>query len=84
MKDLLKNEKFLLFVGGMAAAVVGTKILKSDCAKKQCVKAVASGMKIHQNAQVLLEEIKEEAEDIVYEAKELNNEDKEETAKEEA
>lgn len=74
MKELLKNEKFLFFVGGMAATVVGCKILKSDVTKKTCVKAIASGMKLQQDAQVLLEEIKEEAEDIVYEAKELNKE----------
>lgn len=74
MKKLLKNEKFLCFIGGMAATVVGCKILKSEATKKTCVKAIASGMKLQQDAQVLLEEIKEEAEDIVYEAKELNGE----------
>lgn len=33
---------------------------------------MASGIKLQQDAQIALEEIREEAEDIVYEAKELN------------
>ena len=73
MKKFLKDEKVLCFLGGMAATVIGAKILKSKATKNACVKVVASGMKLQQDAQVALEEIREEAEDIVYEAKELNN-----------
>lgn len=38
MKEFLKNEKVLCFLGGMAATVVGAKILKSQATKMLVLK----------------------------------------------
>lgn len=67
--DFLKSNKFLFFVGGAATAVVGTKALKSKTAREICVKGLAKGMKLQQDAKVALQNMKEEAEDICYDAK---------------
>jgi hypothetical protein len=65
----IRSAKVLSFIGGMAAAVVGTKILKSDLVRKGAVKALAKGMKLQQDAMSAFEAMKEEAQDLCYEAK---------------
>lgn len=67
--DFWKNEKVLCFAGGVAAAIVGTKVLKWDKTRKACVKGLAKGMKIQQDAKEVFQNMKEEAEDICYDAK---------------
>jgi len=70
MKNILKNEKAMIFVGGIAAGTLGMKVLKSKGAKKLFVNTLANGMKLQQDAQQLFETMKEDAEDICYEARE--------------
>lgn len=70
MKKLFKNEKSLLVAGGVLIGAVGLKIIKSNAARKFCVSSLANGMKVQQDAQHMFETMKEEAEDICYEAKE--------------
>lgn len=67
--DFLKNEKTLCFLGGLAATVVGGKVLKWDKTRKACVKSLAKGMKFQQDAKEVFQNMKEEAEDICYDAK---------------
>lgn len=68
MKDFLKNEKTLFFVGGVLAGTLGVKALTSKTAKKIYVSTLASGMKLQQDAQQMFETMKEDAEDMCYEA----------------
>lgn len=70
MKNILKNEKALLFVGGVLTGTLGLKALKSKTAKKLCVNTLANGMKMQQEAQNLFQTMKEDAEDMCYEARE--------------
>lgn len=70
MKNLLKNEKTLLFTGGVLLGTLGLKLIKSNAARKFYVSTLANGMKIQQDAQNMFETMKEEAEDMCYEARE--------------
>ena len=65
---LLKNEKFLFFVGGIAAAIIGKKAIKSQCAHKLAVKGLAAGMKFQKETLEKFQNIKEEAADLCIEA----------------
>jgi len=61
---LLKNEKFLFFVGGIAAAVVGKKALKSQTAHRLAVQGLVAGMKIQKDVMEKIQNIKEETTDL--------------------
>lgn len=75
MNNILKNEKAMIFLGGVAAGTLGVKVLKSKAAKKLYVTTLANGMKIQQDAQQLFETMKEDAEDLCFEArKEVSSE----------
>jgi len=61
---LLKNEKFLFFVGGVAATLIGKTFLKSKTAHDLAVKGVAVGMKVQKDALEKFQNIKEDATDL--------------------
>lgn len=63
--DELKGEKGAYFAGGIAAAVLLKKVLKSKSVHDIAVNAVAGGMKLQKEASYQLETIKEDAEDLV-------------------
>jgi len=65
---LLKNEKFLFFMGGIVATVVGKKFIKSKMAHKMAVQSVAAGMKLQKDALEKFQNIKEEATDLYVDA----------------
>lgn len=73
MKELFKNKVVLSFVGGVAAAVAGSKFLKSKKAREVAVNSLANSMKLKSDAMVAYETLKEEAKDICYEAKSKNH-----------
>ena len=62
--DFVKNEKVLAFVGGILTATYGVKVLKSDKARKTAVSGLAKCIK-----RETFKNMKEEAEDICYDAK---------------
>ena len=66
---MFKNEKFLWFLAGTAAATLGVKALKSRKARDLAVQVLAKGMKLQQEAKVTFQNMKEEATDICYDAK---------------
>lgn len=68
LSKYLKDCRFISFACGAAAAIVGSKILKSDKTRQACVKGIAKGMKFKHDAQVTLQNMKEEAQDICYDA----------------
>ena len=67
--DCIKNEKLICFIGGVVAATYGVKALKSDKTRKACVSGLAKCMKLQKDAQESFKNMKEEAEDICYDAK---------------
>ena len=69
MTNLIKNQKTCFFALGFAAATAGVKFLKSNTFHNGCVKTVAKGMKIRDEAAAELVKIKEDAEDIRSEEK---------------
>ena len=77
--DLLKNEKFLFFAGGVAVAVAGAKALKSKKLRNMCVKSMAAGMKLQKDAEEAFQNMKEEAADMCFDArKEITSTDSKE------
>ena len=64
-----KNEKLICFAGGILTAVIGTKIVKNPKTREMCVKGIAKGMKLHRDAEAAFQSIKEDAQDICYDAK---------------
>ena len=67
--EFYKDTRFLCFAGGVAAAIVGGKVLKSPKARELCVAGMAKGMKLQQDAQVTFQNMKEDAQDVCHEAK---------------
>ena len=68
LTDIIKNEKVLCFVGGALAATYGVKVLKSEKTRKACVSGLSKCMKLQKDAQAAFQDIKDEAEDICYDA----------------
>ncbi|MCL2839177.1 MAG: DUF1490 domain-containing protein [Defluviitaleaceae bacterium] len=66
--NLLKNEKFLYFMGGVAATLYGAYVIKSGKARKCAVKGLATGMKLQKEAYENFQNIKEDAADMMIEA----------------
>ncbi len=64
----LKDCRFVCFFCGAAAALIGSKVLKSDKTRQAAVKGLAKGMKLKHDAQATLQNMKEEAQDICYDA----------------
>ena len=75
LKKCLESTKLLCFIGGAAAAVIGGKILKSKKARELCVKGLAGGMKFKHDAQTAMQNLKEDAQDIYYDAMNEASED---------
>lgn len=75
--DFLKNDKVLFFAGGLLTAAYGKKVLTSDKTRKACVTGLAKCMQLQNEAKESFKNMKEEAEDICYDAKsEANLQDK--------
>ena len=68
LPNCLKNEILLCFVGGAAAAIAGTKILTSEKTRKACVSGLAKCIKIQKDAQATFQSMKEDAQDLCYDA----------------
>ena len=68
MKNIFKNEKVGFFALGALAVVVGSKIVKSKTFRNGCVNTIAGGMKLRNEAAAAMTKMKEEAEDICFEA----------------
>lgn len=64
----LKSAKVICFLSGIAAALVGVKMVKSKTVRKACVATMAKGMKLQKDAQEAFQNMKEEAEDLCFEA----------------
>lgn len=79
-----RNEKLWCVVGGFAGAIIGKKILTADCTRKAAVSGIAKGMKLKADANKTFQNMKDEASDICYDAKnEAGLNDEEENDEEE-
>ena len=65
----LKNEKYLIFLGGIATAIVGTKVLKCPKTRQVCVKTLAHGINFCDEAKSTVQTMRDEAEDLYADAK---------------
>lgn len=72
--EFITDKKTLSFLGGMFAATYGVKALKSDKTRKVCVNSLAKCMKLGNEAKETLKNMKEDAEDICYDAKQAAEE----------
>lgn len=70
MNKIFKNEKLWCAVAGAAGVIIGKKILTSKKTRELAVSGIAKGMKLTNDAKVVFQDMKDEAEDICYEAKE--------------
>jgi hypothetical protein len=68
LSKYLKDSRVICFVCGAVAAVIGGKIVKSNKTRQTVVKGIAKGMKLKHDAQAALQNVKEEAQDICYDA----------------
>jgi hypothetical protein len=69
-KKILESGNLFAFVGGVTAALLAPKLLKSACVRKAAVSAVAKGMQLQNDAISAFSEICEDAQDIYHEARE--------------
>lgn len=72
MMDCLKWKKAGLFLGGVLFGTAGVKILASDDAKKFYINSLAAGLRAKDCVMTTATNIQENAEDILAEAKEIN------------
>lgn len=70
MKNFFKNQKFWLVVAGAAGAIIGEKVLTAKKTRELAVSGIAKGMKLTHDAKTVFQNMKDEAEDMCYEAKE--------------
>ncbi len=69
------SKHVLIYVGGLITATCGSKFLKSKCARKAAVNTLAKGMKLRNDVMSAFESIKEEAQDICFEAQKQSKEE---------
>ena len=70
MKNIFKNEKFWLVAAGAAGVIVGKKIITAKKTRQLAVTGLAKGMKLTSDAKSAFQSMKDEAQDLCYEAKE--------------
>ena len=67
-----EHKHALIFAAGVATAIVGKKVLESQTVKNAATKGMASVMSVRKDAEECFQDIKENAEDIVVDAKKKN------------
>lgn len=72
MMDCLNWKKAGLFLGGVLFGTAGVKILGSNDAKKFYINSLAAGLRAKDCVMATATNIQENAEDIMAEAKEIN------------
>ncbi|MCR5124430.1 MAG: DUF6110 family protein [Treponema sp.] len=73
-------NKWVAFGVGVVAGVAAVSLIKSPAFKKACAAVVGKGLQLKDEAAAFAESVKEDAQDIVAEAK-YNNQKKAEQAK---
>ena len=68
-RNCIKDQRCIYAALGVAAVVVGKKILTAKKTRELTVSALAKGMKLQSDAAEIFTNMKEEATDICYDAK---------------
>jgi methylmalonyl-CoA mutase cobalamin-binding subunit len=71
---MIEHKHALLFVGGVATAIVGKKILESQTTKDYAAKGMAKVLTCKSELEESIQDIKDNAEDIHTEAKSAKKE----------
>ncbi|AGN16453.1 MAG: hypothetical protein MR750_02285 [Methanobrevibacter boviskoreani] len=66
--EICEHREALIFLGGIATAYIGKKILESQQVKKACTQGMASVMAVKRDAEECYQDMKENAEDIVVDS----------------
>lgn len=66
----VEHKHALIFVAGIATAVVGKKIIESKTVKDAATQGMASVMSVRKDAEECFQDMKENAEEIVLDAHE--------------
>lgn len=66
----VEHKHALIFAAGIATALVGAKVVKSQAFKDTTTKGMAAVMSAKKDAEACYQDMKENAEDIVVEANE--------------
>lgn len=66
--ECITDKKFVCYVGGILTATYGVKLLRSEPVRKACVNGIAKCMKLQKDAQETFQNMKEDAQDICYDA----------------
>ena len=65
---LKKNKKLICYAGGLLTAYVGKKLASSCKVRKACVSTLAKGMTLQREVENYVQNIKDEAQDLCYDA----------------
>lgn len=68
LECLKKNQKLVCYVGGLATAYIGKKLLGSSSVRNACVSTLAKGMTLQKEVESYVQNIKDEAQDLCYDA----------------
>ncbi len=66
---MVHKPKLYAFLGGVAATILGSAVVKSKQVRKLAVNGVAKGMIVKANAEEAMQSVKDDAEDLVADAK---------------
>ncbi|MCR5027558.1 MAG: DUF6110 family protein [Methanobrevibacter sp.] len=65
----IRHKHALIFAGGIATAIIGKKLLESETVKDSCTKGMAAVLSAKRDAEECFQDMRENAEDIVVDAK---------------
>lgn len=65
----IRHKHALIFAGGIATAIIGKKLLESEIVKDSCTKGMAAVLSAKRDAEECFQDMRENAEDIVVDAK---------------
>ena len=68
LECIKENAKVVCYVGGIVTACVAKAVVKSPKFREGCVNTLAKAMKLRKDAEVYVQNIKDEAQDICYDA----------------
>lgn len=72
IEKCVEHKHVLLFAAGIATAIVGKKVLESKTVKDAATQGMASVMSIRKDAEETFQDMRENAEEIVIDAHEVN------------
>ncbi|MDO5849472.1 MAG: hypothetical protein Q4P18_08045 [Methanobrevibacter sp.] len=75
LHELYEHKELLIFAGGIATAIIGKQLLKSETVKKTGTRAMAKVLETKKEAEERFQNMKDDAEDMVEDAERLKKEE---------